>query len=89
MINGKNIVARIFWLIIILFSAYYLYSAINFRFIKEGIGPTFWDKQFWFVSHLATAVFPLVLGPFQFWVWFRKNRKGSTIELSILSNGIY
>ena len=54
-------------------SSYYLYRAISYRFIREGIGPTFWNKQFWFVSHLATAVIPLVTGPFQFWVWFRKH----------------
>lgn len=71
---GKNkLVLRIFWTIIILFSAYYLYRAINFRFVREGIGPTFWNKQFWFVSHLVTAVIPLVTGPFQFWTWFRKH----------------
>lgn len=66
-------IIRIFWAIIISLSAYYLYRAINFRFVKEGIGPTFWNKQFWFVSHLATAVIPLVTGPFQFWSWFRKH----------------
>jgi uncharacterized membrane protein len=73
MMNKNQLVLRIFWTIIILFSAYYLYRAINFRFVREGIGPTFWNKQFWFVSHLVTAVIPLVTGPFQFWVWFRKH----------------
>jgi uncharacterized membrane protein len=58
---------------LILLSAYYLYRAINFRFIREGIGTTFWNKQFWFVSHLVTAVIPLITGPFQFWTWFRKH----------------
>jgi uncharacterized membrane protein len=69
----NRLIVRIFWSIIILFSCYYLYRAINYRFIKEGIGPTFWNKQFWFVSHLATAVIPLITGPFQFWAWFRKH----------------
>lgn len=69
----KKLVLRIFWTIIILFSAYYLYRAITFRFVREGIGPTFWNKQFWFVSHLVTAVIPLITGPFQFWTWFRKH----------------
>ena len=71
--NTKKLLGKIFWTIIILLSSYYLYRAINFRFIKEGIGPTFWNKQFWFVSHLATAVIPLITGPFQFWTWFRKH----------------
>ena len=69
----NQLILRIFWTIIILFSAYYLYRAINFRFVREGIGPTFWNKQFWFVSHLVTAVIPLITGPFQFWTWFRKH----------------
>ena len=71
--DKKKLVIRIFWTIIILLSSYYLYRAINFRFVREGIGPTFWNKQFWFVSHLATAVIPLLTGPFQFWTWFRKH----------------
>jgi len=71
--DKKRLLKSIFWTIIILLSSYYLYSAINYRFFKQGIGPTFWDKQFWFVSHLATAVIPLITGPFQFWAWFRIN----------------
>jgi uncharacterized membrane protein len=69
----KRVIPRLFWTIIILLSTYYLYRAINYRFFKEGIGDTFWNKQFWFVSHLLTAIIPLVLGPFQFWTWFRKH----------------
>ena len=69
--NKKKLIFRICWTIIILFSTYYLYRAVNYRFIREGIGPTFWNKQFWFVSHLFTAVIPLITGPFQFWTWFR------------------
>lgn len=71
--DKKKLVIRIFWTIIILLSAYYLYRAVNYRFVREGIGPTFWNKQFWFFSHLATAVIPLITGPFQFWAWFRKH----------------
>jgi uncharacterized membrane protein len=67
----KKMIVRVCWTIIILLSAYYLYRAINYRFIKEGIGPSFWNKQFWFASHLATAVIPLITGPIQFWNWFR------------------
>ena len=68
---SKKIYSKVFWSAIILLSAYYLYRAILFRFYKEGLGESFWDKQFWYVSHIVTAVFPLVLGPFQFWKWFR------------------
>lgn len=70
---NKKLLIKIFWTIIILLSSYYLYRAINYRFVRQGIGPTFWNKQFWFVSHLATAIIPLITGPFQFWAWFRKH----------------
>jgi uncharacterized membrane protein len=73
MTGYKRIFITILWTALILLSAYYLYRAINFRFIREGIGSTFWNKQFWFVSHLVTAVIPLITGPFQFWTWFRKH----------------
>lgn len=69
----NNIIITLFWTILIGLSAYYLYRAFTYRFVIEGIGSTFWNKQFWFVSHFITAVLPLVLGPFQFWVWFRNH----------------
>jgi uncharacterized membrane protein len=71
MTSSKKILAKVFWTAIIFLSAYYLYRAILFRFYKEGIGPTFWDKQFFYIFHLATALAPLILGPIQFWNWFR------------------
>lgn len=71
MMTAKKMYAKAFWTSIILLSAYYLYRAILFRFYKEGIGPTFWDKQFFFIFHLLTAILPLLLGPLQFWNWFR------------------
>ena len=71
MTTSKKIFTRAFWISIILLSAYYLYRAILFRFYKEGIGSSFWDKQFLYIFHLVTAIAPLILGPIQFWNWFR------------------
>lgn len=68
---GKNILAKSCWILIVVLSTYYFYRGIRFRFFVEGIGETFWNKQFWYVFHIATAIAPLVLGPFQFWKWFR------------------
>ena len=68
----NKILLRLLWSLIILLSGYYLFRAIRFRFLEEGIGETFWNKQFWFVFHLSTAISPLALGPFQFWNMFRK-----------------
>ena len=68
---SKKIYSKVFWISIIVLCTYYLYRAILYRFYKEGIGATFWDKQFFYVFHLVTAIAPLVLGPLQFWNWFR------------------
>jgi hypothetical protein len=48
-------------------SVYYLYRAINFRFVPDGaLGPTLFNKQLWYFSHLLFAL-PVVLGaPLQF-----------------------
>lgn len=69
--QARKIYTKAFWSIIILLSAYYLYRAIDFRFYREGLGPTFWNKQFLYIFHIATALAPLILGPIQFWNGFR------------------
>lgn len=61
---------KIFWLIIALLSAYYLYRGIKFRFFTEGNLTT---KAIWYYTHLVTAIAPLIIGPFQFWTWLRLN----------------
>lgn len=68
---SRKIYGKALWTSIVVLSAYYLYRAILFRFYKEGIGESFWNKQFFFVFHLLTAILPLALGPLQFWNWFR------------------
>jgi len=66
----KKLLTRIFWFIVVLLSAYYLYRGIKFRFFTDGNLET---KAIWYYSHLATAIAPLILGPFQFWKWLRVN----------------
>jgi len=65
---NKKIKSRIFWFLIITLSAYYFYRAIKFRFFTDG---NLTEKVFWYYLHLATAISPLILGPFQFWTWLR------------------
>jgi uncharacterized membrane protein len=69
----QQLLVRTFWTILLLFIAYYLYRAFYYRFLKEGLGPTFWNKQFWYLFHIVAAVPILLIGPLQFWVWFRKH----------------
>ena len=61
---------RAFWFVIALLSAYYLYRGIKFRFFTDGNLET---KAIWYYAHLATAIAPLLIGPFQFWTWLRLN----------------
>lgn len=63
-------ITKVFWLIVALLSAYYLYRGIKFRFFTDG---NLADKAIWYYFHLATAIAPLLIGPFQFWTWLRKN----------------
>ncbi len=48
-------------------SLYYLYRAVHYRFtLPDRLGPSLFDKQAWYVLHLAFAL-PVVLGaPLQF-----------------------
>ncbi len=45
-----------------------MYRGIKFRFFTDGNLTT---KAIWYYLHLATAIFPLLIGPFQFWTWLR------------------
>ncbi len=47
-------------------SLYYLYRAITYRYIREGLGPDLFNKQLWYVSHLVFALPVLFGGPLQF-----------------------
>jgi hypothetical protein len=65
---NKQHLNKALWLLIALLSVYYLYRGIKFRFFTDG---NLTSKSFWYYSHLATAIAPLILGPFQFWTWLR------------------
>ncbi|MEP7000183.1 MAG: DUF2306 domain-containing protein [bacterium] len=48
-------------------SVYYLYRAINYRFVPAGrLGPDLFNKQLWYVSHLLLALPVLFGAPLQF-----------------------
>ena len=64
----RKSVNQLFWFVIVVLSAYYLYRGIKFRFFTDG---NLTDKVAWYYLHLATAIAPLVLGPFQFSTWLR------------------
>lgn len=58
---------RVGWAAVVLLSWYYLYRAIDYRFLTaDRLGPSLFNKQLWYVLHLIAAL-PVVLGaPLQF-----------------------
>ena len=64
------------WLMLLAaLSAYYLYRAIDYRFLHAcRLGPSLFDKQLWYVAHAALAL-PVVFGaPLQFVPALRRAR---------------
>lgn len=64
------------WLMLLAaLGAYYLYRAIDYRFLHAGrLGPSLFDKQLWYVAHAALAL-PVVFGaPLQFVPALRRAR---------------
>jgi uncharacterized membrane protein len=67
---SNKLTSRVFWTIVVAVSGYYLYVAILFR-INAGLGPSMWNRQFWFIGHIIPAVISLMLGPVQFSAFLR------------------
>ena len=66
---------RLVWLALITLSAYYLYRAVNYRFlIPDRLGPDLFNKQAWYFAHLFAALPVLVGAPLQFIPSLRTSR---------------
>ena len=58
-------------------SVYYLYRAINYRFLTPNrLGPELFDKQLWYFAHALAALAVLVGAPLQFMSSLRTERPG-------------
>jgi hypothetical protein len=54
---------RVLWSALIVLSAYYLYRAINYRFLTPSrLGPDLFNKQIWYFTHLIAALTAIYLG---------------------------
>lgn len=63
----RRFAARLGWWVLIILSAYYLYRAVNYRFIRPNrLGPDLFNKQIWYFAHLIVALPVLVGAPLQF-----------------------
>ena len=66
--NSRRNVLLYLWLAALAaLSAYYLYRAVDYRFLQaDRLGPTLFNKQLWYSSHVLLAL-PVVFGaPLQF-----------------------
>lgn len=66
---------RLAWFSLVALSAYYLYRAVNYRFLTPNrLGPDLFNKQVWYFAHLITAL-PVIAGaPLQFIPSLRSTR---------------
>lgn len=73
--NAPRVLVRIAWLVLVLLSAYYLYRAIHYRFVvPDRLGPSLFNKQLWYVTHLVAALPVLIGAPLQFVPSLRRAR---------------
>ncbi len=58
-------------------SLYYLYRAVSFRFIQpDRLGPSLFNKQLWYLTHVAFALPVLFGAPLQFITSLRQRAPG-------------
>jgi len=66
--NGRRNLLLYIWLAVLAtLSAYYLYRAVDYRFLHANrLGPSLFNKQLWYFSHVLLAL-PVIFGaPLQF-----------------------
>jgi uncharacterized membrane protein len=69
-----KILTSVIWFLIISLSAYFFYDnviAYFFGYRSKLFGDTFLHNQIWVSLHMAGGTLILLLGPLQFWNWFR------------------
>ena len=76
--NGRRNLPLYLWLAVLAaLSTYYLYRAVDYRFLHaDRLGPTLFNKQLWYFSHVLLAL-PVVFGaPLQFLPGLRQSFPG-------------
>jgi uncharacterized membrane protein len=69
-----KILTVIFWSLVVILSGYFLYYnvlAYFYGYRSELFGDTLFQNQLWFIIHMSGGTLLLILGPLQFWNWFR------------------
>jgi len=70
--NGfsKKLLTIIFWIIVLSVSLYFYYNNV-LPYFKGPIEPRKEGEKWWLVAHFSGAACTLILGPLQFWAYFR------------------
>lgn len=73
--SRKNLLLYAWLALLAVLSLYYLYRAIDYRFLQaDRLGPSLFNKQLWYFSHVLLAL-PVVFGaPLQFMPGLRQSR---------------
>lgn len=69
-----KILTWLVWMLIIGLSAYFFFDnvvAYFFGYRSKLFGETFFHNQIWVSLHMTGGTLILILGPIQFWTWFR------------------
>lgn len=75
MASIKNIFTWLAWAFIIYLSIYFFMDnviAFFYGYESPTMGKTFFNNQFWLVTHMVGGSITLFLGPLQFWPFIRK-----------------
>lgn len=65
-----KVLTILFWIIILCVSIYFYYKDVS-KYIGGNIGPRKEPERWWLIVHFTGAACTLVLGPLQFWPYFR------------------
>ncbi|WP_345191362.1 DUF2306 domain-containing protein [Algibacter agarivorans] len=56
---------------VFLIALFYISRDLEHYGMKEETLGRFWNVKWWLICHLTTAIVAVILGPLQFWKWFR------------------
>jgi uncharacterized membrane protein len=70
----KSLAGILLWSVIIIFSTYFFLDDVwtfVYGYRSKTFGETLFNNQVWVVAHLVGGSLALLIGPVQFWKWFR------------------
>jgi hypothetical protein len=69
--NYKSILWLSFLLALFLVSINFISGEMKYFSLKEDVLGRFWPIKWWLIGHVTGGILALIIGPFQFWSYFR------------------